>query len=270
MSSANALSRRWMSLGVVLVGLVLIPACAGGEKPKADSPRAAELVDAIANRNKPPKLVPWPRRDPPCPSEVALFPEDHDWKEEERTRTAIEQLEKDQTEAVWEEMVKRIGDPRYSETVTSVKTGTARIVDVGSICASLAYSGLTRVFKQHLPLIVGKEGAEVTLRLEILIGDLSRWRKQRAAKSLYELQIEACEMAIQALANVRDVTQAQKELARKKIEAEIAKLTKTKRPVLFGSSTLYYLERGRYDPELAKRVREAVKSGKYEDLDLPE
>src|SRR5262249_49810966 len=146
MNSTHAFPRRWMGFGIV-VGVVLIPAIVpgeapGGEKPKTDARRAAELVDAIVNRNQAPKIVEWKKG---ITERVAVFPEDYDWKEDERARTAIGQLKKDQTEAVWEELVKRIGDRHFSETVTSVKTGDAYISTVGGICAELAYARLIGV-----------------------------------------------------------------------------------------------------------------------------
>jgi hypothetical protein len=269
MNSAYALPRRGTGFTVVIFGLVLIPAAvldeaAGGEKRKADAKRAAEMVDAIVNRNKAPKLVKW---QGDFPSWAALFPEDYDWKEEARVRKAISQLERDQTEEVWEELVKRIGDRRYSETVTSVKTGDAYIKAVGSVCGWLAYSRLIGVFWQHLPLSPFKDGEILRLDVGIRIGDLAKWRKQRAAMSLYELQIEVCEKAIEALAKVERVPQAQKDQARKKIEAEIAKLKKTKRPVHV-QGDYNFEERGVYNADLAKRVRQGVKSGKYGDLGI--
>ncbi len=161
--------------------------------------------------------------------------------------------------------MKRTGDRHYSETVTSVKTGDAYIEDVGTICAWLAHSRLIGVFWQHLPLSPFKDGE--TLSLDVGIGDLSRWREQRAAKSLYELQIEVCERANKVLAKVEEVPQAEKEQARKKIEAEIVKLKKTKQPVhIQGGHS--YRERGVYNAELAKRVRDGVKSGKYGRLGI--
>jgi len=263
-----------MGFAVLIVGLVFIPAVGlgearGGEKAKADAMRAAEMVDAIVNRNKAPKVVGWSSRvPPPSPRKAALFPEDHDWKEEARVRKAIDQLEKERTEAVWEELVKRRGDRRYSETVTTAKTADASIRTVGDICDELAYSRLIGVFWQHLPLVEGKDG-DVELPLDIGIRDLSRWRKQRATKALHVLQIEVCEKAIKALAKVKRVPRAQKDKARKKIKAEIAKLKKTKRPVHVQGGEPSYRERGVYNAELAKRVREGVQSGKYGNLGIP-
>src|SRR5260370_41401813 len=102
--------------------------------------------------------------------------------------------------------------------------------------------------------------------MDVCIVDLSTWRKQRATKALYELQIEVCEKAIKALAKVERVPRTQKDRARKKIEAEIAKLKQTKRPshVRGGHS----FRGGVYNAKLAKRVRKGVRTGKYQDLGI--
>src|SRR4051812_4246082 len=105
MNSVHALPRLWPGFAVLIVGIVLVQDVVPDEpakekKPKADAGRAAKMVDAIVNRNKAPKVVPW--KGDFLTREAALFPEDHDWKEEERARKAIDQLEKDRTEEVWE------------------------------------------------------------------------------------------------------------------------------------------------------------------------
>jgi hypothetical protein len=137
MNSTHALPRRWTGVAGIVTGLVLTSAFAlggppAGKRPNADAKRAAELVDAIVNRNKAPKVVKWRVAEM---RRAALFREGHDWKEEARVRKAADRLEKDRTEAVWEELVKRIGDRRYCETVTSVKTGDAYIRTVGEVGA---------------------------------------------------------------------------------------------------------------------------------------
>src|SRR4051794_4297190 len=85
MNSVRTLPCLWLGLAVLIFGTVLVQDVVLGEpakdkKPKADASRAVKMVDAIVNHNKPPKLVGWNI----FTSRAALFPEDHDWKEEER------------------------------------------------------------------------------------------------------------------------------------------------------------------------------------------
>jgi len=144
-------------------------------------------------------------------------------------------------------------------------TGNAYIEDVGGVCSQLAYSRLIGIFWQHLPRSPIKDGQK--LYLDVGIVDITEWRKQRAAKPLSELQIEVCEKAMEALSKVEGVPQDEKAKARKKIEAEIDKLKNAKKPVpILGGHN--FRRRGVYNAELAKRVRDGVKSGKYGDLGI--
>jgi hypothetical protein len=266
MSSVHALPHRWIgsfllvALGFLLA--VIIHESTKERKPELDTSRAAEMVDAIVNRNKAPKLVKW-RGD--FPSWAALFPEDHDWKEEDRVGEALGKLKKDRSEEVWEELVRRSDDLSYCRTVTSVNTGTAFIDDVGTVCIRLAYSRLTGVYEQHLPPNPFKDGQR--LSLDVGIEPLRTWRKQRARKSLYQLQIEVCEKAIEALAKVEGVPQFQQHKSREEIKAEIANLKRTRQPVDV-EDDLEFEEGGKYNADLAKRVRDGIKTGKYGDLGI--
>jgi hypothetical protein len=265
MHSAYALLSRWTAYALFIVVIASrsgISRSAEPETGKSKAKRAAEIVDAIANCNKAPKIIKWRGN---FPSKAALFPEDHDWKEEVRVRRAIGVLEADETKEVWEELVKRAGDHHYCDTVTSVKTGDAYIEDIGDVCCWIAYSRLIGVFWQHMPRSPVKDGEK--LSLDVGIGDITEWRKQRAAKSLYELQIEVCEEALKELSNVKDVPQNEKNKARRKIEAEIERLKSTKQHVsVLGGHT--FRERGRYNAELAKRVREEFKNGNFGNLGI--
>src|SRR5262249_58899734 len=59
----------------------------------------AKMIDALANRNRPPKLVPIEENGPRLP----LFPANYDWKEHERVRTALGKVQREKTPEMWEE-----------------------------------------------------------------------------------------------------------------------------------------------------------------------
>ena len=262
--TADTLSgRRWIGGIVGLVGFALVALahageCRGGDKRRADA-KPAEVIDAIVSRNKAPKIVDWKAGELRW---AALFPEGYDWKEEERVRRAVEQLKEDATEEVWEELVKRIGDRRYCQTVITAIVGNARVLDVGTVCERLAWARLVNVYWKHLP----EEGLGAKQPNLDVVGDLARWRKQRAGKPLYELQIEVCEAAIKAL-NAKPgerVPDADKRRFQKKVEAEIAKLKKAKKPVHALCSFWFVEEWGVYNEKIAAQVRKGVKTGKYD------
>jgi hypothetical protein len=227
---------------------------AGEPKPAAATP--AQMVDAIANRNQPPKLF-----DQGRPPTLALFPETYDWEEEKRVQKAIEKLYQDTSVELWDELVRREGDSRYSITLADRDIGDAYIISVGGVCSELAYSRLTGVFQRHLPAHPGGTGVRVSLEISS-INDLAAWRKERKDWPFYQLQIEVCKEAVEEVAKIENVPQQVKDLARKKIEFEIETMKSTKQP-LFGKRSLYgAYESPIYTAELAAKVREAVKMGR--------
>jgi hypothetical protein len=229
----------------------------GGKEGKA----AAKMVDAIVNRNKPPKLVGRPSGS--WPGLVALYPESYDWKEEERVRQAIDKLYQDRTVELWEELARRKANPSYCVVVVSDQTEDAQIFTVGTICRGLAYSRLVEVFVQHMPPDPDKNGRPIITGVGI--GNLADWRKERMQKPLYQLQIEVGEKMLRELSkvNVRGVRKHQIDSAREKIEAEIEKLSKTEQPVFLKDQSFPH---NTYSKDVAKRVRDAVRRGSSEGI----
>src|SRR5436309_12137254 len=128
MNTTSCLCRSWVSCTIVICGLGLICAGvlgrdAGGPVAQRDAEGPAKMVDAIVNRNKPPKLVDRPRDS--LPQVAALYPESYDWKEEERVRTAIRKLLHDTTAELWEELVRRREDPSYCIVIATEKLNDA-------------------------------------------------------------------------------------------------------------------------------------------------
>jgi hypothetical protein len=236
------------------------------KKPTAETTSAKEMVDAIVNRNQAPKLVDWPA----FPNlKAALFPENYDWKEENRVRAALTALSRDMRVDVWEELVRRANDQAYCVIQTDEQVGGASLKTVGDVCRTLAYRRLIYVFSKH---VRSSEGRPIWLNVGVESTSLAEWRKARSKKSLHELQIEVCEAALRAPSKKKGQTaipylQNHKE-AREKIEAALENLRKTKEPDLRDASGRFVPggESLRYNPETAKRVRDCVKSGKYESL----
>lgn len=274
MNATCSLRYRWVFCALAIGSLSFIAAVvvseatggegakdpADGKAAKRNAKEAAKMVDAIVNRNKPPEIV---RRRRGTPEKVPLFPETYDWKEEERVRKALGKLYQDRTAELWDALVQRIDDRSYCIAVWNQNNGDGRICSVGGVCGDLAYHRLVDVFRQHLPTDPFKDGWPISL--DVGITSLAEWRKKRVDKSFYQLQIEVCEIALRELAKVERVPDKKKTLARKKIEAEITKLRKTKEPIfldegLFGGYELTYTA------EKAKQIRKAVESGSAEHL----
>jgi len=237
-----------------------------GCQTKRDAKAMAKMVNDIVNRNQPPELVGRPHRS--WPIVVALYPESYDWKEEERVRQAIAKLYQDRTEELWEELVRREADPSYCVVVAIEKTEDAEIRTVGDICTELAGLRLWGVFVEHFPTNPEKDGRPIYVDFGI-DGKLSDWRKERGKKSLYELQVELGEKALSELAKFKEsstnIPKEDVDLARRKIEAEIKELRRTKQPVFLKGQSFSEVT---YRKEVAKDVRDAVRSGSTEAIGI--
>jgi hypothetical protein len=244
---------------------------AGEPAAKPDAREAVKMVDALANHNKPPKVVNRPRLSQP--GVVALYAESYDWKEEERVRRALERLYHDRTAELWEELVRREDDSRYCAVTLDVMSLEAQTRTVRSICHQHAYWCLVGVFQQHMPYEWGGRHARLSLDQLDKLGD---WRKARRNKLLYEMQIEVGKMALVELAMLRK-SRVERELvskhdidsARKKMQAELERLRRTKQPIFAeGPFSDVGPHECMYSEAAAREVRERVRSGYEGDLDV--
>jgi hypothetical protein len=167
-----------------LIGVGVLGAAAKDPTAKRDPSTAAKLVDAIANANKPPKLV---TRRAGEPREVPLFPEGYDWKEDGRVEKALERHFQTTTVELWEELVRRENDPAYCITLYG-EGGDTLIYPAGAIYGNAAFEHLIHPFQQHLPRLSEDHRRELKFTFE-LREHLGDWCKKRADKPLYQLQI---------------------------------------------------------------------------------
>jgi hypothetical protein len=255
MSVTGSLRCPWVGTAILIGSLILIdlslPGQAGrGQVLEPDARELAKMIDEVANRNPAPKLLEVDH--PRLPGRVPLFPDNYDWKEVSRVWSALRKLRMDTTPELWEELIRKSGDPRYALTFAD-KGGRPVIWTVGRFCDDIAYDRLVDVFVQHLP----EDDRGRTIPLEVGIGSSwVAWRQKRAGKTLDQLQMEVCEQAVKELDKVKGVSKKEKDLARKKIMTEIDKLKKTKKPVFL---EYHPRERDTYPPEQAKRVREILR-----------
>src|SRR5262245_6801933 len=229
---------------------------------QGDPKEAARMVDAIVNRNQPPKLVgrglgKWPR-------DVALFPEDYDWKEDQRVLEALDKLYQDTTVEVWEALVRRIDDPGYCIINVTDQKQDAYMVSVGEVCRWRAKSRLMDVFDQYLPLSFHLEFHRRLSKRGF--SDLAEWRKKRADKSLYQLQIEVGEELLRVLSRTTVFPFGRGDAAlKRKITTVVERLRRAKQRIFFPETSVS----GRvYNPESAERVRRAVRTGSSEEINI--
>lgn len=209
------------------------------------------MIDDLANHNKMPKLV------KKGVGKLPLYPADYDWKEEKRVALALAKINKERSEELWDELVRRSGDEHYCRTVKDQNEYYAMgNWTVGIFCSILADDWLLGICQQHLPSDPNKDGYRISLDFGIgKSGGLRKWRNDRGNKTLYELQINVCEEAIRELTKIPGIPQRNKEGAQKKIEGEIAKLKKLKRAIF----TDYSSEPMRcYSEKEAVKIRESL------------
>jgi hypothetical protein len=190
---------------------------------------ARKMIDALANSNAPPRIL------EDGDGHVA-FPQNYIWSEQDRIPKVIATLT-DHAEESWPELVGAIDDDRYSITF--------KIHDypsnwtVGDVCSEIIRDYLVQgyyayriddpatggrrwsAYMKHIPEAYDPENKE-----------LKKWCQGHKDKKLYELQIAACEWAVNKISeyfpNVANTTK------RKSIEAikeEIKKLQQTKKPL---------------------------------------
>jgi hypothetical protein len=155
------------------------------------------LVEALANKNQPPKHMDNERHTP-------IFDKDFDWIENQRVWNAIKTLIEREEDA-WPEIVSHLDDERYCITITS-ESGYHYSFSVGDMCRDIIGRNLSRAYLQRM-----KPFFEITYARyqwpEIARDKkaLKSWCAQRSKNNLYELQIEMCEWVLNELKTTDDL-----------------------------------------------------------------
>ena len=144
------------------------------------------LIDAMASRNKPPRLVTV------GDATVPLFGADYDWSEQQRVRTAIDAVMRTKSDDFWWRLRASIRDDRY--VLTATRGGVAKNFTLGAICCDIVDSRLCLGFTAHLPSVPGRLPASFRPEQEYWQHE-AQWARQRTP--LYAMQAALCERAIQ-------------------------------------------------------------------------
>jgi hypothetical protein len=244
-------ARRLAAAIAFLTAMVFSP-CAYAQPAPASPPaeRVRELdrlIDAVASRNKPPKMV----------LDVPDFPEDYDFKDQDRVRAAIWALSQDDSNDLWERLAAHFRDQRYSVSFQSKGEGRSGCqLDVGAICEEVAENKFKCAYLRHLEpektypygpnsWVVGDatrdfipERKHFHLHRPPQINkadDLAEWCRARKGKPLYELQIEICEWAVKRVEVYDDVAEKPKKQFVAAVQKEIESLKKSRKPVVDNS-----------------------------------
>ncbi len=150
------------------------------------------LIDAMASRNKPPRLVTvGDVMDP-------LFGDDYDWSEQQRVRTAIGAVMRSKSDDSWWQLRAHIHDDRY--VLTASRGGIAKNFTLGALCSDEVDAQLCLGFTAHLPLVPGRLPANFRPE-EVYWQHEAQWARERTP--LYAMQAALCGRAIEQWESVR-------------------------------------------------------------------
>ncbi len=210
------------------------PTCTRCHEPPRTAPipigNVERLIDDLANAGLPPPIV-------RCPSSMPLFDEKYDWGWQRRVLEAIEVLRNNPTSELWECLVRHRDDTRYFLTLGDQAEGgwhcgSTRNWTVGEFCSDVAYAQL--IYPVHRVIEDSAvRGKEVKLPIPFM-KNLGEWRKERAGKTLFELQAEMCRRAIDDLPKITGLSSTARTRLEERLESQIRELTEGKIAVFDG------------------------------------
>ncbi len=201
----------------------------------ADRGRQLEaLIDALANKNKPPKIVDRQGRHRP------LFDETYDWAEQERVRKAclaLNEREAADGNELWQHVAEHADDQRYAVTCL-VRTDDEYVLNitVGEICRYVAYHDLVQPFagiwQGKSPFMGSVTGDPRYTASTPPWHNLKAWSGGRKGKLLWELQVEVGQWGIKTLNDVDGKREKWKADCLQQTNAQIEALRRTKKPIV--------------------------------------
>jgi hypothetical protein len=135
-------------------------------------------------------------------------------------------------EEAWPALIEHLDDKRYC--VTFEQDQSAYNYSIAGICIVLLRGNLIEAYVHQLPALDRPAYGKLRSPDVIPDHDFKEWcRKQHDdGKKLYELQIEMCEWAIEAISELDEVSEKVRDASIASIEKQIELLRKTKRPIL--------------------------------------
>lgn len=150
-----------------------------------ETPRLEGLIEAMASRNQPPRLV------AAGGSTVPLFGDGYDWAEQQRVRLAIEAVRRTQSDELWWRLRGAVGDKRY--VLTASRGKEVRNFTIGELCGDIVDARLCLGFTAHLPSVPGRLPPSFQPEREFWQRE-AEWEQARSP--LHVMQAALCERAI--------------------------------------------------------------------------
>ena len=180
---------------------------------------AQAQINQLVSKNTAPVLQMG--RKPP------VFAEGYDWEEQERVWQAFVVCARDSKEESWEELLKHLDDKRYAITIKQ-ELSYPQNCSVGELCRKLAMYRLYTLLERHSTTSAIKHARVIP---DPGITDLAEWRAKRAGKNLVELQIEAAELGLAKVADLRQISAEDQAKMSRAIEAAIKHLKDSQMPL---------------------------------------
>jgi hypothetical protein len=228
-----------------------------------DVQQADRLIEAMASRNKEPKIVLTTFND-----EVPVFADGYDWPEQDRVWQALQTVIKTKSDTLWWRLVEHVDDARYALTSDNDEfvDMTARNYSVGRLCYHIAKTDLGRPYLRHLSEDEWRILPESSFHPQDEFWQLKdKW----TGKPLYLIQIEVCRRAIEQMAAATGITSGlggesparkftPEEKARftDEVKKEIEELKRTNQAVTSAKIRLPGWGDRKFDPKRAEKAHE--------------
>lgn len=228
----NRSRRLVISISLLFGGAIAVMGAERGDASKSDptaneAPDYDAIIESLVNRNPIPAIVDVGRGRRP------LFPKDYDWEESYRVSRIRSELFRNEDPRLWECFLKHMDDNRYALTAGNSDPVDPRNYSVGDLCWNAAQA---RLEFAEVHEKTGNGERTDRLRLDLGNSNLRKWRKDRSEKSLYELQIEVCEIALEKIKAEKAVTPEQRIKIEQGLRDKIKLLSETTKPLFFGVS----------------------------------
>ena len=151
-----------------------------------------KLIDAVASRNRPRRLV------TAGGAVFPLFDKDYDWAEQRRVRLALEALMRTKSDELWWRLRAATGDGRY--VLTASHGSSVKNFTLGELCADIVDLRLCLAFTSHLPSVPVRLPPVFRPEREFWLRE-AEWSLRH--EPLYAMQAALCEAAIEQFASVR-------------------------------------------------------------------
>ncbi len=236
----------------------------GSQSPapaRSSDATAQEIIDALANQNPAPIAIKAYIKKRPN-TWFPLFSEKYDWKEDKRVTDALNRLLEAYSVDFWPVLASNCLDKRYA--LTRRLDEQLHIMTVGDICHIIAQAELRRSYFSPSPRLPWNGYPVPPLQLFDTPAKLAEWWAPRRGKPLYELQIEAAELALAQTPkfNPELVPRDRADRFVKLVTANISQLRESKK-ALAGRVWPYIDATRGFGSESAKEIREAYEAEQH-------